>query len=258
MNTQTLSPEALSVINQYLHFQFGSAVCSVPYYNNKVRGARGGLRAYTGKGSPKDIFDEIETVILKNRLDPKTLSDDSLKKLLADSNIGIDCSGLAYHILKTESQSRNLPSLNGKISFINAKGIFGKIRTFINPAGNCDVSTLADETNSKMVHLKDARPGDFITMISSNKDKERNHILIIHQVDNIDSITTKIHYTHAVAYPEDGIYGTGIKQGSVEITNLDAPITEQRWLENGFEGPANKIFIRANGSKTELRRLAWF
>ncbi len=258
MNTQTLSPEALSVINQYLHFQFGSAVCSIPYYNNKVRGARGGLRAHTGKGNPKEIFDEIYTTALKTRIDRNILSDDSLKKLLVDNNIGIDCSGLAYHILKTESSSRNLPQLNRKITFTNARGIFGRIRSFINPAGNCDVATLASKANSKVIELSDAKPGDFISMISVNKDKERNHILIIHQVDNIDSVTTKIHYTHAVAYPEDGIYGTGLKQGTIEILKLDKPITEQRWMENDFEGSSNKIFIRANASKTELRRLVWF
>jgi hypothetical protein len=94
-------------------------------------------------------------------------------------------------------------------------------------------------------------------MLSDVEGNERNHILVIHQVEYQNFIPYKIHYSHAVAYPEDGIYGTGIKQGTIEISDIHKPITEQIWIENGKQGEANRIFVRAQKSKTEVRRLKW-
>jgi hypothetical protein len=258
MNTKTLSLRGLSVINQYLHFQVGTAVCSVPYFNNKTRGARVSLRAYAGKGSPKEIFDEVETLILRHHIDPNSLSDEALKKIMTDNNIGIDCSGLAYYILNTESEERKTGSLDRKLSFINCRGILGKIRCSINPVGNCDVATLADNTNSSVKSIKDIQPADIITMMSSENGGERNHILIVHQVEYQNSIPTKMHYTHTVAYPEDGVYGTGIKQGAIEILDPAKSILDQRWIENSSADSTNRILERARKSVTEIRTLNWF
>jgi hypothetical protein len=95
-------------------------------------------------------------------------------------------------------------------------------------------------------------------MINDAEESERDHILVIHQVEYQNFIPYKLHYSHAVAYPEDGIYGTGIKQGTIEITDINKPVTEQVWTENGRQGEANRIFQRALKSKTEIRKLNWW
>ncbi len=257
MTTKTLTARALSVISQYLHFQLGPAVCSVPYFNNKTRGARGTLRAYVGKGSPKEIFEEAETIILKNHIDQSTLSDEGLKKLLVDNNLGIDCSALAFYVLQAESEERSGGAFDRKITFVNCHGL-RKLSCALNPVGNCDVSTLAHNKNSRLVPLLEIEPGDFISMIGGAEDSDRNHILVIHQVEYQNSIPLKIHYTHAVAYPEDGQYGTGIKQGTVEIVDSQRAITDQKWNEHEHENTTTRIFTRAQKSTTEVRRLNWF
>jgi hypothetical protein len=265
MNTKTLSPRALSVIDQYQHFRAGMAVCSVPYFNNMVTRSRAALRTNIGKGSPKDIFEEVQTILVKNHVSADSLTDESLKGLLTDNNIGVDCSGFAYYILNAESEELKRGSLDKHISFVNCHGLIGKIRCSLRPIENCDVATLAHEKNSAPVSLKDIRSGDMIIMIGGQsittasewQNDDRDHVLVIHQVEYQNFLAVKIHYSHAAAYPEDGVYGTGVKQGVIEILKPEDGLLEQKWIENDKEGQENRIFVRAQKSKTEVRRLVW-
>jgi hypothetical protein len=258
MNTKILSNRALSVIDQYLNFKVGPAVCSVPYFNNKTAKLRGALAVHAGKGSPKEICEEVQSILLKAHTTEDSLTSESLKKILADNTIGIDCSGFAYYVLNAESEEAGKGPLDKHISFVQATGLFRKLIASWRPVGNVGVSTLAHNNNSHIINLKDIQPGSLITMINDAEESERDHILVIHQVEYQNFIPYKLHYSHAVAYPEDGIYGTGIKQGTIEITDINKPVTEQVWTENGRQGEANRIFQRALKSKTEIRKLNWW
>ena len=248
MNTKTLTNHATSIIDQYLHFKVGPTECSVPYFNNKTVRARASLRSLNGKGSPSEILEEIQGMLLKNHVDINVLTSESLKKVLTDNNIGIDCSAFAYYVLNAEAQELKKGSLDKHIHFVNCSGLIGKIRCSLRPIENCDVATFADNINSKIISLKETQPSDIITMTGGPEGEDRNHILVIHRVEYQNFIPIKIYYSHAVAYPLDGIYGTGIKQGVIEITDSNKNITEQIWSENN-------LLIRANKSETELRRL---
>jgi len=258
MNTKTLSERGLSVIDQYLRFKVGGAVCSVPYFNNRTVKARAALRTYIGKGSPADIFEETNSLAVKEHIDPAALSDESLKKLLVDNNLGIECSGFAYYVLSAESHERGKGALERHISFVNCSGIVGKIRCSLRPAENCDVATFAHDKNSRVIGAADVAPGDIITMAGGPDGVDRDHILVIYQVEYQNFVPIRIHYSHAVAYPEDGLYGSGVRQGSIEITDPSKPLTDAVWSEGGSVAAAAHIFARAQISKTELRRLLWF
>src|SRR3989344_775409 len=117
MNTKTLTPRSISVVDQYLHFRIGSAECSVPYFNNKTTGARASLPVYVGKGSPREIFEEIQSFMLNDGIKADLLTDQSLKKLLVEKGIGIDCSGFSYYVLNAESEETGKGSLSKHISF---------------------------------------------------------------------------------------------------------------------------------------------
>ncbi len=257
MDSKTLSPQAMGVIDQYLHFKLGSGVCSVPYFNNKTTRSRSALNALVGKGSPKEIYEEAETHIFKSHIKTDDITNEGLKKLLADRNIGIDCSALAYYILDAESQAQGKGALKKNLNFIQAKGIKGFIASRTHPARLADVATFVDDQNSRPVELHEAIAGDIITMMDSSEAGERNHILIIHRIDYTGAVPSKLYYSHAVAYPEDGLYGSGVRQGEIEISKAGEPITLQKWTEAGKEGPDNRIFTRVQKSKTELRRLKW-
>ena len=257
MNTKTLSTRALSIIDQYIHFRVGTAVFSVPYFNNKITRTRAAMRVVAGKGSPKEIFDETQSLLIENRMDKNTLSGESLKNILVDKNIGIDCSGFAYYVLNAESEELGRGPLDKHISFINCRGLLGKMRCSLRPVENCDVATLADDKNSHVIPLKEVRSGDMITMIGGSEADDREHVLVIHQVEYQNFIPIKIHYSHAIAYPEDGLYGNGVRQGSIEINEIEKTIADQKWVEEGREGEKNRLHSRAKISRTDIRRLNW-
>ena len=257
---KTLTPQALSIIDQYLHFKVGSGECSVPYFNNKTVKARAALRSVSGKGNPQEITEEVQAILIKDHVDLAVVTDEALKKVLTDNNIGIDCSAFAYYILDTEAHTQGKGSIKNGIHFAGASGLIGKIRCSLRPIENFDVLTFADNKNSSVVALNNVSPGDVITMINGPEGDERNHILIVHQVDYTDapagkSGLTKISYSHAVAYPEDGVYGTGIKQGTIDLTDMSMPLSKQNWSEGSFSNETNPIRIRSDKSKTEIRRL---
>ncbi len=248
MNTKTISPRALSIIDQYKNFSVGTASCSIPYFNNKTIRARGALRAYVGKGSPKDIYEEVTASLTKEHVETGVLTSESLKKYLTDKNIGLDCSGLAYYILNAESEELGKGRIDKHLHFTNCGGLFGKIRCALRPVENCSVTTFSDNKNSRLILQKDICPGDFISMISRTND--RDHMLIVHQVEYQNFLPIKIHYTHTIAYPENGVYGTGLKQESIEIVSPEKDIIDCLWSEE-------KLHAKLTNYKVEIRRLNW-
>ena len=255
MNTKVISDATQTMINQYKNFHIGPAICSVPYYNNRVAGRRAALRVEVGKGSPKDIYEELIHIFLKNRVDTKLLTSEGLKKVMVENNIGIDCSGFAYYVLNEESLGRGKGSLSRRLRFDRWLAMF-------RPIINTNVLTLSDNRNSKIIPIKEAQVGDIITMVGGVEGGERNHILIINQIEYQNFIPVTLHYVHAIAWPSDGAYGHGIHEGKIEITNIEKPIVEQRWIELEKDatvvGDENYTFSRARQSATELRRLNWF
>lgn len=261
MNTKLISQRALDMIEQYKNFRIGENTCSIPYFNNKTLGLKGSLKAEVGKGSPKDIYEEIVNKTGIQRIRISDFNSDSLKKFLVENNIGIDCSGLAYYVLNEESIDRNKGQLDKHIHFVNATNIFRKFRAKTQPEKNVDVATLADNKNSRLILINEIQPGDIITMIKENTGPskgERNHILIINQIEYQNSIPVTLHYVHAIAWPTDGEYGHGIHEGKIEIVDVNKPITEQRWIELDKTGDENYTYVRAKNSLTEVRRLNWF
>ena len=254
MNTKRLSIETNSMIEQYKNFKVGNAICSIPYYNNKTRREHAALGVFVGKGSPKSIYEEVRTILIKEKVNENSLDSESLKKLLVNENLGIDCSGFAYYILNEESKSRGKGSLDKHIHFIRATNILAKFIVRLKPEKNVDVLTFADNKNSKIISLEQVECGDIITMISSTNNGERNHILVINQIEYQNFKPITLHYVHAVAWPTDGEYGHGIHEGKIEITDINKEVTEQRWIENGKLGTENYTFTRAQNSQTEHRR----
>lgn len=275
MQNKTLSKSALAVILDYSHFRIGSAVCNVPYFNNKTVRSRAALRALIGKGTPAELKDEVMNLIVKMHVDKDLLADEMLKKILVDNNLGIECSGFAYHVLDAESRARNSgSSISSKLSFANCQGIFSRIRCAMRPAENCSVRTFALDQNSYPINVAEIEPGDMITILAYEKSgysndtlsdiPDRDHVLIIDSVEYKDGKAISLTYSHSIAYPEDGIYGTGIRQGTISLVRDETAsdssstipkITDFVWKENGKNGKDNPLFMRAQKSLTQIRRL---
>lgn len=179
----SLSPQALETIQNYLHLPFPNKDVQTPYFNNRRVRLRGGLRALIGKGSPNDIVEEAMIISLREKIDLNKLSNVDLKKFLVDNKLGIDCSGLAYHILDTEMQAQNKGSLHKILSRPWFKNPLRKLLVKLRPIENTGVGTFNHEINSFEVQLKDIKPGDLIIMMGAGPKQDYNHILLIHSIN---------------------------------------------------------------------------
>ncbi len=252
-NQTTLSKKGQSVLNNYLHLPFQNTQPKTPYFNNKKSKVRGGLRALIGKGSPTEIVEEAKILALKKKVDFNKLDEKTLTKFLVDHNIGVDCSGFVYHVLKAEN-----PEKIKNLKFSKSKN---PIRNFIRkfrPTENTSVKVLADDKNSKKIDLKDVQPGDLITIIAAGKNADRDHVLLIDEVQkNSFGEITFVRYTHSLDWSTDGKYNHGIRQGTIEINDINKPLIEQHWIESEKTGQENETYGRTLSGQTYLRRLKY-
>lgn len=246
MTNKKLGKNAWSLIDEYKNFNYNKATCSIPYFNNKTKNYRAALAVNIGKGNPEEIKEELDSIVIKNKIDTSSLSSHDLKKILVDNNIGIDCSGFVYHVLNAESlENKNTP-LKKRITF--SGNIINKIRAYVRPVANTGVSVLADNKNSKIINISEVLPGDFITMTYLNNEDIRDHIIVIHEVIYENSYPIKLHYSHSIAYAEDGLYSHGVRQNTIQIIDKENDIKKSTWLESG-------LYSRLHHSTVELRRL---
>ncbi len=259
MITKTLHNNALATINAYLHFSNGDISVNVPYYNNRRGQVRGGLRVLIGKGSPSDINDEITLFSLKEKVSLRNMPSSLLKEFMVNHNVGIDCSGLAYYILNAESLERKKGTLQNHLKFPYARTIIRRIISAIRPAENTGVTTFAHDTNSRKIELQSVEPGDFVTMLHDKENSKYDHIIVFHQIEYQNNIPTTLHYTHSMAWPTDGEYNHGVRQGVIQIIDPSKPLIDQVWVENNKLSGENFTQGRAvNALQTEIRRLRWF
>ncbi len=200
---------------------------------------RAGLRVMIGKGSVDDIVEEAMLIALREKIDLKKLDANGLKKFLVDSHLGIDCSGLAYHILDAELKSRGLGGLNKHLRFPFIKNPFRKLLTLFRPVESAGVRTISHEQNSVEIKLSDIKPGDLVVILGAGEKQDRNHVLIVHEIAGVPTPyqgegcrgEVAIHYTHSMQWSSDGEHNHGVRQSEIEITDKNKNILEQIWFE---------------------------
>ncbi len=250
-----LSSDAKKVIASYLSLP--SLEVATPYYNNRRHEIRGGLSVLSGKGTPEEIAEEAELFSIREKLDLAALAKPERNKFLVDHHLGIDCSGFVYHVLDAESIGRGKGPLRSHISF-HHRSFLRRLIAHLRPAQNAGAVTFAQEANSTEVLLIDAQPGDFIVMTHSDNARAFDHIILITNIEKAATHTT-ITYTHSIAWPSDGLYGHGVRTGTITVTDPLIKIADQLWEENGKTGTENYTYQRAlKAETTSIRRLNWF
>lgn len=245
----SLSPQSLQAIQNYIHLPFPNKNISCPYFNNRRVRMRGGLRALIGKGSPEDIVEEATIISLRDKIDLNKLSNEDLKKFLVDNKLGIDCSGLTYHILDAEMKAINNKSLHKILRRPWFRNPIRKLLIKLRPVENTGVGTFNHDVNSIDVQLADTQPGDMIIMMGAGPKQDYNHILVINQIADSNNQVTTIIYTHSFQYPNDGLYNHGVKQETITITDINKTLLEQNWSEPQMKEYAMKA------KECKIRRL---
>ncbi|MFA5211004.1 MAG: hypothetical protein WC414_00685 [Patescibacteria group bacterium] len=244
-----MKEKTIKLINDYLNLPLGAQNVSCPYYNNKKKGSRIGLRVLIGKGLPQEIIDEAKIFAIKQKINLQNLTNDELKKFLVENNLGIDCSGLVYHLLNAEFG-------NLKLFYPQAKNIFRKIIIKMRPVENTSVLILHNEKNSIEINLNEIQTGNFIISLNGGSQKNYNHIIFIEKVVKENNVVKQIDYIHSFKWPEDGLYNHGVRRGKIEITDINKNILEQNWIEKDKTGENNwTLTYLKTAEKVKIKKL---
>ena len=253
-----LSKAAFHIIQNYLQLPFPGKEVSCPYFINKKNKIRGALRALVGKGTPDDIVEEAQIAALKEKINLANLDSATLRKFLVDHCIGIDCSGLVYHIVDTELKHTNRGNFAHFLTF-RARNFFKKIVIKLRPAENTNVVVLADEKNSTTITLRDIKPSDLIILKNVGPQHSYQHVVFVHEVDYIKGEPLAIHYTHSIELPNENSTEHGIRQGKILINDINKPLLEQNWEEREKINAENKFFNYAKTAESiTIHRLRCF
>lgn len=285
---KSLSAQAQKIITDYLSLPFPDKNVNCPYFNNQRSKVRAALRVLVGKGTPTEITEEASLIALREKIDLKNISDTDLKMFLVEQNLGIDCSALAYYILDEEAKVRGFGSLKKHLRFSAIKNPLRKLLTRLRPVENTSVMTLSDDANSVVVNLSDMQPGDLIVLLKTREDHQLNHVLIITETSPNPSLEKEgqdtpspnkedrrgetnfpllskegpgevLRYVHSFRWTKEGKYDHGVRQGTITITDVVKPLSEQRWEEKNITGDENETLRHVKlAEKVEIRRLHIF
>lgn len=238
-----------NIIYRYNNLAIGGKHVRCPYFNNKKKTVRGGLRSLIGKGSPEEIVEEAELFAVREKANLSLLSREEIRNFLIEHNLGIDCSGYAFHYYQEifKKQGKNFAA---SISWASKKSLLRKIISRLRPAENCGVRTFADKNNSFEVPLNEVRAGDFIVALTDADSVTADHIFMItERKGNVLS------FTHAIAWPKDGTNGHGVHNGKIEIINPEEPVHQARWTDDSLAEEEYSLYLNKVAAGMSVRRL---
>ncbi len=242
---EKLSKKGMSVIRQYLHLPLDTKTAvPCPYFKNTH--ISNGIRVLVGKGSPRDIADEITELAHKERVDIRSISKDKIRDFLIEKKIGIDCSGLVAQILfAIDSSSINKIHINRKKGSVFKNWITNRFRKI----ENISVMTLTSFDNSDIVDdMHKIIPGDLI------RTRNGKHVLLVTRVKRNEGLVEEIEYVHSTSYyaPEHGV-----RVARINIKHPQRQLHEQEWTETDTNTGENYTLngYLENTADSGIRRL---
>ena len=198
-------------INQYI---------GIPYWANKLDDGKIILNGpYGGKGSHKQIEAYTKRLIKKNGLSTTKLTKQNIYNLQKKNHLGIDCSGLTYHLLDFWAKLNLKTSIKKYITGTDGK--FGPRRV--------NVQSLAKKVNSfKVDKIPDIKTADMIVI------NRASHVLFV-----INKTANFIYYVHSSQFTKK----RGVHLGRIKILNPSKDLGYQRFSDITNQGiPYHKQF----------------
>lgn len=249
----SLSPQTLALKTHYFNLSVGEKTLPCPYFNNKKTKTRAGLRVLIGKGNPKEIEEEAELIALRAHLDLNSYTEEQLQRFLIEHNLGSDCSSYIFYMLDAESQGK----LRKQIKLPAKTSVLRKMLAKIRTAENVNVRTLVLDTNSSPITLSKIQAGDIISMLDTGVGDRLDHVLLVHEVVYKDNLPQTLYYSHALQWKADGKYNHHVRDGIIEIIDINTSLIEQSWSERNLGNEdANETYWRAKTAQVlDIRRL---
>lgn len=249
---QVITNSAAKVISQYKNLKLGRKKIRCPYYMNLQRSKD--LRAMVGKGTPEEIEMEARIWEKLKGVSFSDMNEDQIREFMVNRGIGVDCSGFVAHVINAVSRDVLKNNIWKYFKPFN-KSLLGKISYKLKPIEKLGADILTNEENAIEININDVRPTDVVRL--KWKKKNSHHILLITKTikDENGQIKT-IEYTHSIPF-----YGneSGIKNGQINILDIDKPLEQQEWLEIDEHG-VNHVLegYMINVNDNGLRRINAF
>lgn len=200
-----------------------------PYYRNPQSGReRWGLNAFSGKGSPQEIEDEVKIIEKLEGVNFAAMSEEAIHDIMKKRHLGVECSGFVAHVLDAWVKESRRKRIFRVLRFPHVP-FWKKIVVILRPFTHIDIATLTSPQNaSEFTDFQEICAGDLIRF-----NTEIDHALLVTSVKNDDrGFINEIHYAHS-AREENG---TGVKYGVISITDRNAPLLSQKWQETPETG----------------------
>lgn len=174
---------------------------------------------FSGKGHWKEIQYATQCAADFEAVNFKKLSHKDIYRLRHRHHIGIDCSGLVYHLLNRLDQLYGHPGILYKV--------FGPQKSI--GVRHVSADYLTNPINAiPITNYQNIRLGDLIRI-----DSGRHVIFIINYTKNI---ITYVHSSHKTTI-------SGVHLGKITITNPQLPLTFQQWSDTTKDKNAYNTFF---------------
>lgn len=222
---QSLPQSALNVIEAYFKLKAADAVyVRCPYFRNPRSGReRWGLAAYSGKGSPEEIEEELKIIEKLEGKDFSKMYDVEIRDIMKKRKLGIECSGFIVRVLDGWTREFYKKPIYKLLKF-DARGL-RLILCKIRPYTHLGVATLVNARNAKEIeNIYDVLPGDLIRF---NSVIDHAIVVTATERDQAGNLQT-IQYVQSVLEEAR----EGVKQGLISIVDQNSKsLLVQKWQE---------------------------
>jgi len=229
MIEHSLPKEALDVVEAYWDLKVNenkSVRC--PYFRNPTNGKyKWGLTAYSGKGSSKEIEEELKIIEKLEGRNFSQMQESEIRDIMKKRKLGIECSGFIIRILDGAIREFYKKPIYSLLKF-NA-GALGRLFSRMRPYTHIDVATLVHPDNARPLdNVNDIMPGDILRFNS-----KVDHIIIVTATKRSEDFHLKnIEYVHSILENSN----EGIKKGKIDFINPDKDLLHQEWSEEPYTG----------------------
>ncbi len=196
----------------------------IPYFQNNPKTNSSPLNALVGKGDFHQIAAATIALAQKNNVDLLKMDNRQIYNYQKKNHIGIDCSGLAYHLLNTLYQYKTAKSLDDVlIGTDNKKGV-----------RRVNANLLTSQPNASQVDdYSQIKTGDLIRMDSGK------HVAVI-----IEKRANKIYYVHSSHKTK----ARGVHLGIITLIQPQKTLNFQTWSDETISGiPYTQLFDPSKG-----------
>lgn len=227
----------VQLLDQYLNFQVAGKRVPIPYIRSRRPWQ---FWRTSGKGTPEAIRLELERIARRQAFDLEQSSPEEIRKFMQKNKIGIECSGLVYHLLDAFVRVEVGQPLRKFVK--RFPGVLGEIEKWVlSPQRyrRINARTLTSGLNSVATRgIGEIRVGDMIRM---SIDDPGDHVLLVVGVEREEGSIKQITYVHSSG---KHTRKRGPHLGTIKVVDPELGLEKQEWEEELEDGGSYSRYFR--------------